>query len=253
MPLLLEVKMQSQVIDYEIDGKTFKGYIAYDSASALKRPAVLVAPAWRGLDDFAREKARQLAALGYVGFAVDLYGDGVEADSDERASELMRPLFLDRQLLRRRIVAGYETLCRQPFVDTAQIAAIGFCFGGLTVIELLRGGSLLRATVSFHGILGNTLGSLKAKTVQAAKEIKGALLLLHGHDDPLVSKEDIAAIQEEFTSAGVDWQMHIYGHTAHAFTNPVANDHHNGLFYNSKAAHRSWQAMVNLLQETLSV
>lgn len=242
--------MHEETVLYRSGDKEFKGYLAYDQAvKAKKRPAVIVAHAWRGQDDFAREKARELAKLGYVGFAADVFGNGLSVDNNEEASALITPLFLDRQLLRDRIRAAYDTVYDQKMVDKDRIGAIGFCFGGLTVIELLRSGADLRGVVSFHGILGDTFGKNKAKLAPNAKQIKGALLMLHGHDDPLVSREDIYAIETEFTKAGVDWQIHIYGHAVHAFTNPVVHDVKSGMAFNEKANHRSWQSMRNFFDE----
>jgi len=244
--------MKTEIINYTVDGKTFKGFVAYDPTIKEKRPGILVAHAWQGQDNFAKEKAKELAGLGYVGFAADVYGDGVSVDSNEKAEELMAPLFKDRASLRKRIVAAYEALRKLPYVDPKRIGAIGFCFGGLTVIELLRSGADLHGVVSFHGLLGFDMGKMKAKAEPNAKKLNGPILILHGHDDPLVSTAHIQGIQKELTDAGVDWQMHIYGHTSHAFTNPQANDKNLGLIYNQKAAKRSWQSMINFFQETLA-
>lgn len=241
--------MHTEAIEYQCKGVKLKGHLAWKNNSAIKRPAVIVAHAWKGQDDFARQKACALAELGYVGFAADLYGNGIEVKSNEEAQKLMLPLFLDRALLRERINAAVEAIKSNPLVEPSTIAAIGFCFGGLAVIELLRSGADVRGVVSFHGTLGNSLGEHKAKLAPLAKKINGALLMLHGHDDPLVSSTDVLSIQEEFTKANVDWQMHIYGQTMHAFTNPEAHDERSGLMFNVKANRRSWETMSNFLEE----
>ncbi len=228
------------------EGKTpCHGFVVANEKQSGKRPVVLVAHAWRGQDEFARDKARQLAALGYLGFAVDIYGEGRSTENNKEAEGLMAPFYLDRILLQRRMCAALDHAFTHPFADPARAGAIGFCFGGLSVIELMRSGAPIKAAVSFHGMLG----SAKAKTAAIAKNITGSLLILHGHDDPTVSDADIKSMQEELTKAGVDWQMHIYGHTMHAFTNPMAKEPSLGKLYNPLAEKRSWQAMKNFLNE----
>lgn len=243
--------IHTEIITYTCDGETFKGFLAIPAIDK-KVPGIVVAHAWKGLDEFARKKAIALAELGYAALAADVYGNGAVAESDEEAAALMLPLFLDRLLLQRRIRVAYDALCNNPLVDNEKIGAIGFCFGGLTAIELFRSGAPLRGTVSFHAILGNKIGQEKAKTTSIASGIDGKLLILHGHDDPLISAEDISAIQKELTESKIDWQMVIYGNTSHAFTNPEAHDTKHGLIYNADADRRSWRAMRNFFEETLS-
>lgn len=240
--------MERLTVTYKCGETTCKGYYVYNEIVKEPRPAILIAHAWRGLDDFAKEKAEELAKLGYVAFAADLYGEGKTANTDEQAAALMLPLFLDRSLLRERIGAAYDVLSKQRLADKKKIGAIGFCFGGLTVIELLRSGLPVKGVVSFHGVLGNAMGDAVAKVEFNADLIKGSLLILHGHDDPLVSAKDIADIQKEFTTAGVDWQMHIYGHTVHAFTNPKVKNVETGLAFNKTANDRAWQSMRNFFE-----
>jgi dienelactone hydrolase len=238
--------MKTEVIRYQHDGINFHGYLARPESGKEKLPAVLVAHAWRGQDDFARKKAEELAALGYVGFALDVYGNGSSAKDNDEALQLMLPLFLDRYLLRERMRAGLKTLQQQPFVDQDNIGAIGFCFGGLCVIELLRSGANVKGVVSFHGVLGSILmDKYKATLAPNSSRILGSLLLLHGHKDPMVSPADIQNIQEEMTKANVDWQMDIYGQAYHAFTNPQANDAAGGMVYNPSVAERAWLAMTH--------
>ena len=235
--------MHQETVTYPCEGTSCKGYLVYDTSSTAKRPAILIVPAFRGLDDFVRKKTHELAEAGYAAFAADLYGNGLEVKTNEEAQALMMPLFINRQLLRHRITSAFDALAKMPFVDTNKIGAIGFCFGGLTVIELLRSGAGVRGVVSFHGALGDTLWGIKADVVPPAKDIKGSLLILHGNQDPIVSLDDILSIQSEFTKAGVDWQMNIYGHTVHAFTNPQVSDFKGGYAFNELANRRSWQAM----------
>lgn len=241
--------MKTERVAYSCEGINFNGYLAHNEKLKEKKPVVLIAHAWRGQDNFAREKAEFLAELGYVGFAVDLYGDGRQVETDEEAKQLMVPLFLDRKALRERIVLAYHTASNLPFVDSEKIGAIGFCFGGLTVIELLRSGVPLKGVVSLHGLLGFTLGEKRATPVPSAQKLYGSLLILHGYRDPMVSHEDIEKTQAEFSQAGIDWQMHIYGEAAHAFTNPTANEPENGLLYHAKAEKRAIQTMRNFFSE----
>lgn len=236
-------------VPYEYGGIKFEGYLAYEDNEHAKRPAVLVAHTWRGQDDFAREKAEALAKLGYIGFATDVYGAGIQAANDDQAAELMAPLFRARLDLRNRINAGLEVVAKLPFVDKDRMGAIGFCFGGLVVQELLFGGASVKGVVSFHGLMGNTLGELKANPAPQAKKIHGSILLLHGNEDPLVSSDDIRHLQKKLTDAQVDWQMNIYGNVAHAFTNPLANEPKLGMVYNASAESRAWKAMYNFFEE----
>jgi dienelactone hydrolase len=239
----------TEIIHYQLDGIDFKGYLARPDSPSKKLPAVLIAHTWHGQDHFVRKKAEELAKLGYVGFALDLYGNGVNAKDNEEALQLMLPLFLDRKLLRSRVNAGFDVLKGQSFVDQEAIGAIGFCFGGLTVIELLRSGAGVKGVVSFHGLLGSVLDKYTATLAPNSEKIQGSLLILHGYKDPLVSQCDIQAIQEEMTKANVEWQMNIYGQAAHAFTNPQAKDAASGMVYNKQVADRAWLAMTNFFNE----
>lgn len=241
--------MLEETVTYFVKETPCKGFLTFDNSSELQRPGIILAHAWNGLDEFAKNKARDLARLGYVAFVADVYGNGKKANCDNEALELMTPLFLDRSLLQERIQGAYVAIQNCFLLDKNNIAAIGFCFGGLTVIELLRSGTPIKGAVSFHGVLGDTLGTQKAQTKNIAPNIKGSLLLLHGHDDPLVTPEEIERLQKELSEANIDWQMHIYGQTSHAFTNPYANDISKGLIYNKRSAIRAWGAMATFLKE----
>lgn len=241
--------MHTEEVVYKCGETELRGYLCYCDGITTKRPAVIVSHAWRGLDEFARFKAESMARLGYVAFAADNYGAGRTAANDEEAGKLMMPLFQDRALLQSRIKAAFQFVSQHPLVDPKRIGAMGFCFGGLTVLELLRSGAAARGVVSFHGVLGNSIGGKQAKTVPIASHITGSALILHGHDDPLVSPEDITAFTDELTAAKIDWQMVHYGHTTHAFTNPEAQDPASGLHYHEASARRSWLAMTNFFDE----
>lgn len=241
--------MNSEEIAYKAGDTLMKGELYYSEDIKGPKPCILVAHAWMGQDDFARSKARSLASLGYVGFAIDLYGNGKVAKTKEEAAALMSPLFMDRALLQSRLKAAFDVACQHPEVDSKKIGAIGFCFGGLAAIELFRSGAEVRGAVSFHAVLGDEQGGKKAKTVAIASGIRGSLLMMHGHDDPLVSAEDIAKCQKDLTDAHVDWQMHVFGNTSHAFTVPYSNDKEMGLIFNPLSEKRSWRAMKNFFEE----
>jgi dienelactone hydrolase len=203
---------------------------------------VLISHAWGGRDNFVADKARKLAGLGYVGFALDIYGKGVLGTSKEENAKLMQPFMEDREKLQQRMKAALTAVKQLPWVDDSKIAAMGFCFGGLCVLDLARTGADIKGVVSFHGLLdapGNIQGN----------KIKAKVLALHGRDDPMGLPEQVLAFQEEMTQAGADWQFVSYGHTVHAFTNPVANDPDFGTVYQADADRRSWQAMQNFLAE----
>lgn len=244
--------MHQEKIIYREKDMPLHGFLAYDDKQTGKRPCVLVAHAWRGQDDFARMKAAKLAELGYVGFAVDYYGEGKSVEKSVEAEALMLPLFADRALLVARLQAAVEVVKNHPMVDASKIGAIGFCFGGLAVLELFRSGADLSGAVTFHAVLGTKNGAVTAKKMPLSQNIRGSLLLLHGYDDPLVSSEDLQATQIELNAAKIDWQLHVYGQTSHAFSVPQANDKSHGLIYNPQADKRSWREMIDFFSEVFT-
>ncbi|OHX37258.1 carboxymethylenebutenolidase [Methylomonas sp. LWB] len=219
-----------------------EGYFAYDDAVSGQRPLVLIHHAWGGRDEFVAGKARKLAELGYLGFAVDMYGKGVLGSGPDENAKLMQPFMANRALLQRRTLAALAAAKLLPWADNRKIAAIGFCFGGLCALDLARTGADIQGVVAFHGLF-----SPPANIPEPM--IKAKVLALHGHDDPMVPMEQVIALQAELTKAGADWQLHSYGHTLHAFTNPVANNPGFGTVYQPLADRRSWQAMQNFLAE----
>ena len=234
--------IQTKALDYSQDGTSFEGYFAWNDAAAEPYPCVLVSHAWGGLGEFEQERARDLAELGYAAFCLDLYGKGVRGSSPEENAELMQPFLDDRAMLQSRLTLAVNVAGQQPGVDASRMAAIGYCFGGLCVLDLARVGGDVLGVVSFHGIFfppGNTEGN----------EIGAKVLALHGWDDPMATPEQAVALAAELTAAGSDWQIHGSGHTVHAFTNPAANDPDRGTVYNETADRRSWQAMTNFLEE----
>jgi dienelactone hydrolase len=235
--------MREQHIEYR-DGETLlEGFLCYDESQQGPRPAVLINHAWGGRDDFVERKARRLAWQGYACFALDNYGKGKRGTTNEECSALMTPFMKDRTLLLQRLRAGLATAKAMPIVDARRIAVMGFCFGGLCALDLARADSDIRGAVSFHGLLkpsGLTEPKIRAK-----------VLILHGYDDPMAPPEDVLAVAKEFTAAGADWQLHAYGHTVHAFTNPAANSRANGMQYDEAADRRSWHALEQFLNEVL--
>ena len=229
-----------------LDGDVLlEAYFAFDDALQGRRPAVLINHTWAGRDDFVAEKAKKLAALGYVGFAVDMYGKNIIGSSPEENETLMLPFMNNRQMLQKRMQAALYAVKLMPWVDDSKIAAIGFCFGGLCALDLARTGVELKGVVSFHGLLGkpdNTESNI----------IKAKILALHGHDDPLAPVDQVLSFEQEMTSAGADWQLHTFGNTLHAFTNPQANSPDFGMAYQADADRRSWLAMENFLTEVFA-
>lgn len=221
------------------------GFVAYDKTVNTPRPAVLVVHDWSGNNDFACHQAKELAKLGYVGFAVDMYGEGREGHTLDEKKALMEPLLNDRGLLLQRVQAGLDAVKTIAEVDVNQIAVIGFCFGGLCALDLVRSGADIVGAVSFHGLL-NKPDNAFAKTIQAK------VLVLHGYDDPMVPPEQVKDFCREMTEAKIDWQVYAYGHTKHAFTNPNAHNNELGTVYNAKAVARAWLSMQHFLKEIFS-
>lgn len=234
--------IKTQVLEYQDGGQTFEGFAAFDETQKGMRPCVLIAHAWGGRDEFVKQKAKELAALGYIAFAMDVYGKGVLGHSTEENSALMQPLLQDRQMLRARLFAAMTAAKKIPQVDQQNVAAIGFCFGGLSALDMAREGADLKGVVSFHGLL-NPAESIPNKKITAK------ILALHGHDDPLVPPEMVLNFETEMTQAQVDWQVHVFSNTQHAFTNPQAHDLKLGLVYNPLTNQRAWLLMKNFLEE----
>jgi dienelactone hydrolase len=238
-----ETDMKKELIEYRHDDAVLEGYLVCDDQVKGKRPGVIVVHEWHGLNDYAKARAEQLANLGYIAFAIDMYGKGVTAKNVEEAAKLAGIYRSDRRLMRMRAAAGLETLRRQTLADTGHIAAIGYCFGGGTALELARSGAELSGVVSFHG-------NLDTPNPGDARNIKAKVLALHGADDPLVTPEQVHAFQGEMRNAAVDWQMVIYGGAVHSFTNPSSgSDPSRGIAYNEKADRRSWTAMKLFFDE----
>jgi len=238
-------EVKTEVVEYRHGDVLLEGYLAYDDALTGKRPGVLVVHEWMGHNPYVRKRAEQLARLGYVAFALDMYGKGVRAKDGKEAAALAGIYKGDRKLMRARAGAGLDVLRKHAMVDPSRLAAIGYCFGGTTVLETARGGADLVSVVSFHG-------GLDTPTPADAKNIRGKVLALHGGDDPYVPPKQVEAFQEEMRKGGVDWQFVSYGGAVHSFTNPEAgSDNSKGAAYNERADRRSWEAMKAFFAETL--
>jgi dienelactone hydrolase len=233
--------LRTEFIEYRDGDVLLEGYLAYHDAVKGKRPGVLVVHEWWGLNDYIQRRTREVAKLGYIAFAIDMYGKGVRTQDPRKAGELLGSI--DPKLLRSRAAAGLDVLKKHDRTDAGKIAAIGYCFGGKTVLELARSGAELAGVASFHG-------ELDTQDPSDARNIKGSVLVLQGADDPFVSGEKVAAFQDEMRKAGVDWQMNIYGNAMHSFTNPDADTFNiKGVKYNEKADKRSWEALKAFLKE----
>ena len=239
----VHAELRTEVVEYTHGDALLGGYLTYDDAVKGKRPGVLVVHEWWGLNDYIKKRSDKLAKLGYIAFAVDMYGKGVRAQDAQKAGELASIYLKDRQLMRARVNAGLEILKKNNLTDSKRLAAIGYCFGGTTVLELARSGADVAGVVSFHG-------GLTTLNPADAKNIKTKVLVLHGADDPFISKEQVFDFQDEMRKGVVDWQMVFYGGAEHSFTNPEANGYGiKGVAYNEKADKRSWEAMKALFLE----
>jgi dienelactone hydrolase len=238
-------KVVSQTLNYRQNDTALQGYLAYDDTVKGKRPGVLVVHEFWGLNEFAKERADKLAQMGYVALAVDMYGGGKVTQDREEARKLASHV-RSTPLMRERAKAGLEVLRKHNLVDPKRLAAIGFCFGGTTVLELAYSGADLRGVASFHG-------GLTAPKPEDLKNLKASILVLHGAEDPHIKPEEIKAFQDGMRQAGADWQMVYYGGAVHSFANPKAgSDKSKGAAYDPKAAARSWQLMGLFLGELFS-
>lgn len=233
--------IQSETVIHHHDGADLHGLLVWDDALPAPRQTIMIAHAWAGRGENEIRRAHQLAELGYAAFAIDLYGDGKCGTSKEENAALIQPFLDDRHYLKSRMESVLETVGRLQQVDPQRITAIGYCFGGLCVLDLARSGADLDGVVSFHGLLGTA--------DIPPQPIKARVLVLHGADDPMVPMQQVIALQNELTAAGADWQVHTYGNTMHAFTNPAANDPEFGTVYSEDADNDSWQALLHFLSK----
>jgi dienelactone hydrolase len=225
------------------------GFLAYDDAQGVeKRPAILVAPEWRGLDDYAKSRAKQFAALGYVALALDPYGKGQVAKDNDEAGKLAGALKGDRLAMRKRARAALDALDANALAARDSTAAVGYCFGGTMALELLRDGAPIRAVITVHG--GLAPGKDAQGQAMTAKASTTKVLALHGGDDPHVPPAEVQGFIDEMRGAKIDWQLIEYGGAVHSFSNPKSGDDPSkGVAYNAVADRRSWAALTGFLAD----
>jgi len=234
--------MAHKTLEYRDGAVNLKGFLADEGRSGA-RPGVVLFPEAFGIGDHVIERARRLAAVGYVALAADPYGDAKQAKDLPHAIELMTAVRSDVNRWRARGQSALDALCAQPGVDRTKLAAIGYCFGGSTALELGRSGAPLSAVVSFHG-------GLEAPKPEDAKNIRAKVLVCHGASDPLIPPEQVATFEAQMRNTTVDWQLCSYGGAVPSFTNPDADKLGNpALAYNAAADRRSWAAMLALFEE----
>ncbi len=243
-----QAKIVGKAVDYTAGGVTLKGYIAYDNSVKGKRPGIIVVHEWWGLNDYVRKRARMLAELGYTALAVDMYGEGKQAEHPDDAGKFSSEVMKNFDTARARFLAGEDLLKKEPTVDPDRIAAIGYCFGGGVVLNMARQGTDLKGVVSFHGML------MPVKPAEPGM-VKAKILVLHGADDKFTTPEQIQAFKDEMTKAGADYKFIAYPGALHGFTNPEATAYGKKfnipLAYNKKADKESWDERKKFFNEIL--
>lgn len=226
---------------YHHNDQELHGFLAV-STQKTKVPVIIILHDWSGLNDFAKDVAKRMAELGYMGFAADLYGNGTTGNTIEEKQALMKPLISDRGFLQQRLLATLNAVKQLPMVNSEKIIVMGFCFGGLCALDLARSGAQITGAVSFHGLLHQPDPSL-------IKPIKANILVFHGYNDPMVSPQDVETFCQEMDDSKTNWQLHTYGQTQHAFMVPSANNTALGTLYQPETAQRAWQILNSFLTE----
>lgn len=235
--------VKSKTIPYMHNGQQFEGYLAWDDSTRGKRPGVLVVHEWWGLDKYARSRADQLAKLGYVAFAVDMYGKGKLTEHPQEAREMAGQVRANVKDWQQRAQKGLEILKSQDQVDGSKLAAIGYCFGGSTVLQLAYSGADVKAVVSFHG-------APQQPTEDQAKQIKSQILICHGAADPFIPEDAVQKMRAALEAADANWTMVYYSNAKHSFTVPDADERKiDGMAYNKRADKESWQFMRSFLDD----
>jgi dienelactone hydrolase len=236
--------MQAQIIEYRCEDLVMEGFLAIGDTVLEKQPLVLIAHDWSGQREFVQDKAKYFAKQGFIGFAVDLYGKGKRgSDTDKSINQkLLNELLQDRKVIVTRMQAALNYALDLPTVDKDRIMAVGFCMGGMSVLDFARSGVEIGGVVSIHGILGQPEPA-------SSKPIKAKVLVLQGHDDPMATPQQIIDFEAEMTKKSVDWQVHVFGNTVHSFTNPKADDVNAGLLFASSANARTWELVRNFTTE----
>lgn len=244
--LSLPAAIHTETVNYEQGGTPLEGFIAYDTSIKGPRPAVLVIHQWKGLTDYEKKRCHMLAEMGYVAFAVDIYGKGIRPSTTAEAGKLAGQYKSDRALLKARVNAGLDALLKTGKAAPSKVAAIGYCFGGTTALELARSGASIAGVVSFHG-------GLSTPNPAEAQKIRCKVLVLHGAEDPYVPASEVAAFQEEMRSGNVDYQLTAYSGAVHSFTHwEAGSDKSKGAAYNEAADRRSWWAMKTFFAEVFN-
>ena len=235
--------LKEENVTYMADGVALKGFVVYSESKAGKRPAVLVVHEWWGLNDYVKNRARQLASLGYIAMAVDMYGDGKTAANPKQAQEMTNPFYANPQLAKTRLDAALNKIKEFKQTDAANIAAIGYCFGGSVVLNSAKLGADLKGVVSFHGGLAGAPANKKL--------LKAKILVCHGAADKFVSEKDVNSFKNEMDSIHADYTFKIYANATHAFTNPdatkIGKEFNMPIEYNEAADKASWIDMQNFL------
>ena len=241
-----QAKIKTEVVEYKSGDATLQGFLAYDDANAKPRPGVLLIHDWMGVEGYAESRAKQLAELGYVAFAADIYGKGVRPADPKQAGALAGKYKGDRALYRERLKAGLAQLTGNKLVAPGQVAVIGYCFGGTGALELARDGADVKGVVTFHG-------GLSTPTPADAKNIKCPVLVLHGADDPFVKADEVAGFKKEMDDASVKYTFIAYPGAVHSFTRPDAgSDNSKGAAYNAEADKKSWAEMKKFFGQIFS-
>jgi dienelactone hydrolase len=242
-PTLTWAAVKTEAVTYKVGDKTFKGHLAYDDAVKTKRPGILVVHEFWGLNDYARKRAEQLAGMGYVAFAVDMYGDGKTTEHPKEAGAMAGMVRMNQKEWLARANAGLQILRDHPLVEGKNLAAIGYCFGGSTALTLANAGSDIKAAVSFHG-------ALPIPSEENVKGIKAKILICHGAADAFIKEDTILKMRGAYDKGGVDYQMIYFGGAVHSFTVPGADAKKlDGIRYDAAADRRSWAAMQTLFNE----
>ena len=238
-------ELRHEAVAYEHGGVKLEGYVVWDDAIEGKRPGVLVVHEWWGLDEYARTRADQLAGLGYVAFAADMYGKGKLTEHPRQAQEWAGQVRANVESWRERAGVALNLLRRHEQVDAERLAAIGYCFGGATVLQLAFSGEDLDAVVSFHG-------ALPVPSPQDVGRVKASILVCHGAEDAFIPDETVRQFRDALDAEDVDWLMVSYGQAKHSFTVPGASEEKlRGTAYNRAADERSWRHMRELFEEKL--
>jgi dienelactone hydrolase len=242
--MALQTNAQLKPVEYNEGDQKLNGYSVSPKKGMASKPGILILPAWKGIDQHAKDVAQKLADLGYYAFIADIYGEGNYPKDNSEAGQKAGFYKKNYENYQKRIHAALGQLIKAG-ANPDNVAAIGYCFGGTGILEAARAGMPLKGVVSFHGGLGKD--SARPNNAIATK-----ILVCHGADDPNVPKDEIAAFQQEMKDSKADWQMIYYANAVHAFTDPDAgNDNSKGAAYNEKADKRSWQHMLDFLKETL--